>query len=115
MNHYAIKATQLLAIVALMLMFYTFYNKHFVTPTINLISAILFYNWSIYGFKRGPWLRSLPFYFCLVMSVHAYFALFWAKTPRAMLGDDFTLTYTIGCALFALLAYTQRHRLKGHQ
>jgi len=112
MNHYTIKLTHFLAIFAMSLMFYTFYNKHFVTPTINLVSAIMLYNWSIYGFQRAPWLRTLPFYFFLVMSVHAYFALFWAKTPRAMLGNDFTTAYAVVCGVFALLAYTQKHKLK---
>lgn len=115
MRNHAVKVANVLAIFAVLLMFYTFYNKHFVTPTINLASAIVFYNLSVYGFRRKPWLRTLPFYFCVVMCVHAYFALFWAITPRAMLGDNFTLTYSIACAVFALLAYSQRHKLRSSE
>jgi len=42
MNHYTIKLAQLLVFFAILLMFYIFYSKHFVTTTINLVSAIFF-------------------------------------------------------------------------
>ena len=88
-------------------------GKHFVIPTIILLVAVIFGNLARFGLAGHRWAKHVLFWIFFVETCHAFFALFWAKTPREMLGDLFTPVYGTVFVVFAFLCwqYSRKNEL----
>ncbi len=64
-------------------------GKHFIIPTVLLVITILLSNLAWYGFKQVKWAQHLNFWFGFILTCHCFFALFWAKKYRDVLGNAF--------------------------
>jgi hypothetical protein len=64
-------------------------GKHYIIPTILLVIVVLFGNLSWYGLQQARWANYVNFWIGFIVTAHLFFAIFWAKTPRAILGDAF--------------------------
>jgi hypothetical protein len=64
-------------------------GKHFIIPTVLLVITILLGNLAWYGFKQVKWAQHLNFWFGFILTCHCFFALFWAKKYRDVLGNAF--------------------------
>ena len=79
---------------------YTFgIGKHYVIPTALLVMAIVLANIGYHGLQNRLWARSLLFWIAAVLFAHTFFALFWAKAPRDLLGQGFVPIYGCVCLL----------------
>ncbi|HIG39503.1 MAG TPA: hypothetical protein EYQ14_03030 [Gammaproteobacteria bacterium] len=86
---------------------YTFIiGKHYVIPTGLLVGAIVLANLGYHGIQNKLWARNILFWSAVVICAHTFFALFWAKAPRDLLGQSFIPVYGFACVLFGYLAYT---------
>lgn len=68
-------------------------GRHFVIPTIILVLAVLFGNLARSGVNGERWAKQVLFWVFFIAASHAFFALFWAVTPREILGDAFLFVY----------------------
>ena len=81
-------------------------GKHFVIPTMILVFAVLFGNLARFGVKGERWAKHTLFWIFLMMACHAFFALFWAATPREILGNLFLPVYGIVFVALSGLCWT---------
>jgi hypothetical protein len=80
----------LFAVLASLAVLQTFIiGKHFIIPTILLIAAIIIGNLAWFGFKQAKWAQYLNFWCGVILTSHCFFALFWAKKYREILGSAF--------------------------
>ena len=88
-------------------------GKHFVIPTMILAATILFANLARFGYRDNTFAKNVLFWFGILVACHAFFALFWAKTPREIFGAAFLPVYGSAFVMFALLSwqYAKRNRL----
>jgi hypothetical protein len=77
-------------------------GKHFVIPTMILVLAVLFGNLARFGLADHRWAKHVLFWIFFVATCHSFFALFWAKTPRELLGQYFVPLYG---GVFVVLAF----------
>lgn len=106
----------LLAALAVLGVLQTFIiGKHFVIPTMVLVLAVVFGNLARFGINGQRWAKFMLFWIFFIMASHAFFALFWARTPREMLGDAFLPVYGLVFIVLAVLCwfYARRNRLFG--
>jgi hypothetical protein len=96
----------LVAVLATLGVLQTFViGKHFVIPTMILILAVLFGNVARFAMWGKSWAKHVLFWIFFVAACHLFFALFWAKTPRELLGDVFYYVYGTGFLLFSILSW----------
>ncbi len=106
----------IVAIGALLGVLQTFIiGKHFVIPTLILFLAIFFGNLARFAMKGQIWARHVLFWIFFIAASHAFFALFWAKTPREMLGNAFVYVYGADFLILSFLSwqYAKRNSLFG--
>lgn len=78
------------AVIALLGVLQTFViGRHFIIPTAILTLAVLLGNVAWYGFQDRPWAKYLLFWSGVLMTAHFFFALFWARKYRELLGGAF--------------------------
>jgi len=90
-------------------------GKHFLIPTIILSSVLLFGNFAWWGFRGQKWAKYLLFWSTFLLVMHGFFALFWAKKYREILGSAFEPTF-IALVLvlsYLLFEYARRNKLFG--
>ena len=93
----------IIAIAALLGVLQTFIiGKHFVIPTMVLVLAVFFGNLARSSMRGERWAKHILFWIFFIATCHAFFALFWAVTPREMLGGAFLYVYG---AVFVILAF----------
>lgn len=68
-------------------------GRHFVIPTMILVLAVLFGNLARNGVNGERWAKQVLFWVFFIAASHAFFALFWAVTPREILRDAFLFVY----------------------
>lgn len=68
-------------------------GRHFVIPTMILVLAVLFGNLARSGVNGERWAKQVLFWVFFIAASHAFLALFWAGTPREILGDAFLFVY----------------------
>lgn len=96
----------IIAVVALLGVLQTFViGKHFVIPTMILALAVLFVNLAKFGLRGERWAQHVLFWIFLIATCHAFFALFWAKTPREILGEAFLYVYGAAFIILAVLCW----------
>lgn len=90
-------------------------GKHYIIPTMILVLAVFCGNLARYGYRDQPWAKQVNFWIGVLLTSHLFFALFWSKRYREVLGDAFL--YVVGAAFLALLfvtiSYVRRNRLLG--
>lgn len=64
-------------------------GKHYIIPTIFLLLTVFLANVAWYGLQRVKWAQYVNFWIGFITTCHLFFAIFWAKTPRAVLGEAF--------------------------
>jgi hypothetical protein len=68
-------------------------GKHFVIPTMVLVLAVFFGNLARSSLRGERWAKHVLFWIFFIATCHAFFALFWAVTPRQILGGSFLFVY----------------------
>lgn len=88
-------------------------GRHFVIPTMILFLAVLFGNLARFAMRGERWAKHVLFWIFFIAACHAFFALFWAKTPREMLGSAFYYVYGAHFVLLSFLSwqYAKRNEL----
>ena len=88
-------------------------GKHFIIPTMLLAVTMLFANLARFGYRNNAFAKNTLFWLGVLITCHAFFALFWAKTPRDLLGGAFLPVYGSTFVIFALLTwqYARQNRL----
>jgi len=96
----------IIAIAALLGVLQTFIiGKHFVIPTMILALAVFFGNLARFGLRGERWAQHVLFWVFLIATCHAFFALFWAETPREILGDAFLYVYGAAFVILTILCW----------
>ena len=106
----------LITVAALLGVLQTFViGKHFVIPTMILVFAVFFGNLARFGSQGLRWAQHTLFWIFAVAACHAFFALFWAKTPREILGDAFIYAYGADFVILSFLSwqYARKNKLFG--
>ncbi|NOX68186.1 MAG: hypothetical protein GXP15_03295 [Gammaproteobacteria bacterium] len=119
-NSLEIVAT-VIAMAALLGVFQTFViGKHFIIPTMLLFLCVLFGNLARYGFQGRVWAKQTLFWVFFLIAWHIFFALFWAKKYREVLGDSFEYVFggIVVVLVFLLFNYARKngifHPAGGH-
>ena len=88
-------------------------GEHFIYPTMILVLAVFFGNLARFGFRGQRWAQHTLFWIFAIAACHAFFALFWAKTPRELLGEAFIYIYGADFLLLSFLSwqYARRNEL----
>ena len=101
----------LLTLVALLGVLQTFLvGRHFIIPTVILTIAVILGNLARYGYRDQSWAKHMLFWFGLIFTLHAFFALFWAKTYRELLGGAFEYVCTAVVVIMAVLTWQYARR-----
>jgi len=106
----------LITVTALLGVLQTFViGKHFVIPTVILVVAVFFGNLARFGSQGQRWAQHTLFWIFAIAACHAFFALFWAKTPREILGDAFIYAYGADFLILSFLSwqYARKNELFG--
>jgi hypothetical protein len=106
----------LIAVLAVIGVLQTFIvGEHFVIPTMILVVAVLFGNLARFAMRGKVWAKHFLFWIFFVAACHTFFALFWAKTPRELLGSAFYFVYGTEFLLFSTLSwlYARKNALFG--
>ncbi|MEQ8857531.1 MAG: hypothetical protein RIC56_02680 [Pseudomonadales bacterium] len=90
-------------------------GRHFIIPTAVLAVAVVLGNVAWCGFRDQRWAKYLLFWCGFLATAHFFFALFWAKKYRELLGAAFEpLCVLLVLALgFVTWQYARRNRLFG--
>ena len=104
----------LVAAVALLGVLQTFViGKHFIIPTMILFFCVLFANLARYGLQGRLWAKQILFWIFFIFTGHLFFALFFAKKYREVLGDSFEFVFGGLLVLFVFLVvrYAQKNAI----
>ena len=90
-------------------------GKHFLIPTIILSAVLLFGNLAWWGMHGKKWAQYFLFWSTFLLTMHGFFALFWAKKYREILGGAFEPAFIVVVLVLALLCfqYAKRNKLFG--
>jgi len=95
----------LITLAGVISVFYTFIiGKHYIIPTAILIDSIIFFNLAFFGFKDKLWAKYVLFWIFTAIFCHTFFSLFWAKTPKLVLGELFFPVYILVCMVTGFLS-----------
>lgn len=106
----------LLAALGLLGVLYTFViGRHFLIPTVILAPVIILANLAWFGFKGQVWAKHFLFWACTLLACHGFFALFWAKKYREVLGSAFEplVISLVVVLVYLLVEYVRRNKLWG--
>jgi hypothetical protein len=104
----------LIAIAAMLGVLQSFIiGRHFVIPTMILVICVFFGNLARFAGQDHAWAKHMLFWIFFIAACHAFFALFWAQTPREILGGAFIYVYGADFLLLSVLCwqYAKRNRL----
>lgn len=88
-------------------------GRHFIIPTAILTLAVLLGNVAWYGFQDRRWAKMVLFWSGVLATAHFFFALFWAKKYRELLGGAFEPACVVVVLVLGFLSwqYARRNRL----
>lgn len=104
----------LITLVALLAVLQTFIiGQHYIIPSVILVIGVVTGNLAWHGFQDRLWAKQILFWSGFLFTAHAFFALFWSKRYRELLGDSFEWVCGAVVVLFAFLVYqyATRNRL----
>ena len=94
----------LLALLGALAVLQTFVlGQHFVIPTVLLMPTAFAAVLAVRGAAGQRWAQGVVLWLGVFAVAHLFFALFWAKTPRAFLGEAFLPVYGVLLVIFAVL------------
>jgi hypothetical protein len=90
-------------------------GRHYIIPSLILVVAVVLGNIAWYGLQGHRWAKILMFWSALLFTCHAFFALFWSKAYREVLGSAFEWVCGVTVILFVylLLQYVRQNQLFG--
>lgn len=90
-------------------------GKHYIIPTGFLCMAVLFGNFARYGYKDHAWAKNLLFWLGVILNFHVFFALFWSKMYRTILGGAFEYVFAPLTVILVFLVwqYAKQNELFG--
>lgn len=77
-------------------------GKHFIIPTVILVLPLITGNVARFGYRDRPWAKHVAFWIGVVATAHWFFAIFYSKTLKAMLGAAWE---PVAIAITLVLAY----------
>ena len=88
-------------------------GKHYIIPTILLLVTVLFGNFAWFGLQQQKWAQHVNFWIGFIATSHLFFAVFWAKTPREILGGAFEPVFIMLTLvmLFLTIFYARSNQL----
>ena len=88
-------------------------GRHYIIPSGILVIAVLVGNIARYGFRDLPWAKELLFWCGFLFTAHAFFALFFSKRYREILGSAFEPICVVVIVVFGFLTwqYAKQNRL----
>ena len=87
-------------------------GRHFIIPTMILVLTVIMGNLAWYGFQQSQLAKRINFWLGVVLSSHCFFALFWAKKYRYLLGDLFLPVGITLTLFFVVTTYLYAHKNK---
>lgn len=85
---------------------------HYLIPTVILFVCVVFGNLARHGFRGALWAKHMLFWFGFIITWCVFFGIFFAVTPRTLLGGAFEVVFI---ALFLFLAFlTLQYRTKNN-
>jgi len=92
----------LLALLGALAVLQTFVlGQHFVIPTVLLMPTAFAAVLAVRGAAGQRWAQGVVLWLGVFAVAHLFFALFWAKTPRAFLGEAFLPVYGVLLVIFS--------------
>lgn len=90
-------------------------GRHYIIPSLILVVAVVLGNIAWYGLQGHRWAKILMFWSAVLFTCHAFFALFWSKAYREVLGSAFEWVCGVTVILFVylLLQYVRQNQLFG--
>jgi hypothetical protein len=88
-------------------------GKHFIIPTLVLLLGVIFGNLAYYGYHNRLWAKYILFWIGFVFSCYTFFALFWAKKFREIMGSSFEYIWTplVLVSIFLVYQYAKKNQL----
>ncbi|MCB1685437.1 MAG: hypothetical protein R3E82_10570 [Pseudomonadales bacterium] len=80
-------------------------GQHYIIPSVILVIAVVTGNLAWHGFQDRIWAKQILFWSGFLFTAHAFFALFWSKRYRELLGDSFEWVCGAVFVVFAFLVY----------
>ncbi|MDO8907832.1 MAG: hypothetical protein Q7W55_04940 [Pseudohongiella sp.] len=85
-------------------------GRHYIIPTTQLAAALVLGNIAWYGFSGQLWAKLLLFWSGVLLCCHLFFALFWSKAYRDILGVAFEPVCLLLLILFVWLTVQYKRR-----
>ena len=85
-------------------------GRHFVIPTMLLAVTVLLANLARAGYRDNSLAKQVLFWMGFLVACHTFFALFWAHTPRELLGSAFLPVYGSVFVIFTFLTWQYARR-----
>lgn len=80
-------------------------GKHYIIPTAILCLTVLIGNLAWYGLKNAAWAKRINFWCGFLLTNHAFFALFWSKKYRELLGGAFEPVCVVVTLVLAIVTF----------
>ena len=94
------------AVIGLLAVLQTFViGRHYIIPTGILTVTVLLGNLAYWGFRDLPWAKHVLFWCGFLFTAHTFFALFFSKRYRELLGGAFEPVCVVVTLVFAWLVY----------
>jgi hypothetical protein len=85
-------------------------GRHYIIPSVILVVVVLLGNLAWYGFQNRLWAKYILFWAGVLFTSHAFFALFWSRRYREILGGSFEAVCGVVVLVFAYLAWQYARR-----
>lgn len=90
-------------------------GRHYIIPSVILVAAVVLGNIAWYGLQGQRWAKMVLFWSGFLFTCHAFFALFWSKAYRDVLGSAFewVCVATVILFVYLLVQYVRQNKLFG--
>jgi len=96
----------LIAAIGLLAVLQTFViGQHYIIPSVILVVSVICGNIARYGLMGQTWAKQILFWSGFLFTAHAFFALFFSKRYREILGDAFEPICGVVILVFAWLVF----------
>lgn len=98
-------AAAISAVAFVQVLYQFIFGRHYIIPTMILFVCILFGNLARHGMRGALWAKHMLFWFGVILSGLLFFGIFFAQTPKVVLGQAFLPTFIALFVLFAFLTF----------
>ena len=85
-------------------------GRHYIIPSVILTVAVLIGNVAWHGLRDRLWAKTVLFWCGFLATAHFFFALFWSKKYRELLGGAFEPVCAVLVLLLAWLTWQYARR-----